>query len=72
MYAFFLPKFNLLPFLYFSFVCVISLSQTGSTLSYVLSRSDCHLTLITLTHLIKNDLLLLKMIIIDSWGNCPL
>jgi len=32
------------------FVRLISLSQTGSMLPFVFTRSDCHMTIITLIH----------------------
>ena len=46
------------------------LSQTGRMLSFVFTRSDCHLTIITLTliHWITIDHVPLKMIKIDSLG----
>jgi len=49
------PNSNLLPFLYFSFVSVIRYftNLTGSTLSFVFTRSDCHLTNKTLVQGLK-------------------
>ena len=43
----------------FSFVRLISLSQTGSILPFVFTRSDCHMTMITLIHWITIDHVLL-------------
>jgi len=59
---------HIIRILYFYFVYVIMFIQTTITLSFVFTRSDCHLTLITLIYWIKNDHVLLKMIMIDSWG----
>ena len=36
-------------------------------LSFVFTRSDCHLTIISLIHWIKIDYVLLQLIMIDSW-----
>ena len=52
-------KFNLLPFLYFSFVRVISFQcykQEVPFLWYVLGHNYCHLTIIAVIHLKKNCL----------------
>jgi len=48
------PNFKILPFLYFSFVPVITYF-TNRKLSFVLNRSDCHLTFITLFQLLTID-----------------
>jgi len=63
-----LQKSNFLPFLYFSFVYVIRfITNRRSTLSFVFSRSDCHLTIVTVIHWITIDHVLLYMIMIDHW-----
>jgi len=46
-----LGNFNLLPFLYFSFVGV-KIFNTNSTLSFVFTKSGCHMTIINLTEII--------------------
>ena len=43
------------------------LSQTGSMFSFVFTRLDGHLTIITQNHWIQIDHLLLYMFMIDSW-----
>jgi len=43
------------PFFSFLFVLVMNLSETGSMFSFVVSRSDCHLTTIELIHWMKMD-----------------
>ena len=49
--------YNLLPFLFFSFVCVIRFITKGSKLFFVLTR------------LSPDNRVLLKMIMIDNWGS---
>jgi len=47
-------KYNLLPSLYYV-TCVITLSQTGRVLSFLFIKSNCHLWIIYLIHLINID-----------------
>ena len=51
------------PFCSFLLFVKYGLSQTRSTLSFVYTRSDCHLTIITVLHWIKVDHVLWS----DSW-----
>jgi len=54
-----LQNYNILPFLYFSLVCVIRF-VTNREYGFVgIFKSDCHLTIITLIGYIKIDQLLL-------------
>jgi len=55
-------------YVHFLFVCVFSFF-TNSTLSFVFTRTECHLTIITLIQWIEINTVLLSMIMIGPYTN---